>query len=283
MIDPKMLELPVYEDIPHLLMPIVTSPKDAADALRKIVFEMERRYRLLAETGSRNIETYNKKIKSVAGDNAELLPYLLVCIDELADLMLVSAHEVENSIARLAQMARAAGIHLILATQRPSVDVITGVIKANFSSRISFRVASKLDSRIILDKYGAEQLLGKGDMLFTSPGSKTMRIHGAYVSEEEVKAVVGFIKSQGTPEYSMLDDFHLEEKGTSRFEERDELYEQAQDLVLSTGQASISYIQRRLKIGYNRAARIIEMMEEEGIVGPPGEAGKPREILRKKG
>ncbi|MCK5512742.1 MAG: DNA translocase FtsK 4TM domain-containing protein, partial [Thermodesulfovibrionia bacterium] len=181
MIDPKMLELPVYEDIPHLLMPIITSPKDASDALKKIVFEMERRYRLLAETGSRNIETYNNKIKS-AGGGEEPLPYLIIFIDELADLMLISAHEVENSIARLAQMARAAGIHLILATQRPSVDVITGVIKANFSSRISFRVASKIDSRIILDTYGAEQLLGKGDMLFTTPGNRTIRIHGAYVS-----------------------------------------------------------------------------------------------------
>jgi S-DNA-T family DNA segregation ATPase FtsK/SpoIIIE len=282
MIDPKMLELPVYEDIPHLMMPIVTSPKEASDALKKVVSEMERRYRLLAETGSRNIETYNKKIKSADGNEEKILPYLVVFIDELADLMLVSAHEIENSIARLAQMARAAGIHLILATQRPSVDVITGVIKANFSSRISFRVASKLDSRIILDKYGAEQLLGKGDMLFTSPGGRTIRIHGAYVSEEEVKTVVDFIKSQGIPDYSTFDELHVEEPEETRFEDRDEFYQQAKDLVLSTGQASISYIQRRFKIGYNRAARIIEMMEEEGIVGPPGEAGKPREILRRR-
>ncbi|MCK5426476.1 MAG: DNA translocase FtsK [Thermodesulfovibrionia bacterium] len=280
MIDPKMLELPVYEEIPHLLMPIITSPKDASDALKKIVFEMERRYRLLAETGSRNIETYNKKIKSALEE--DLLPYLIIFIDELADLMLISAHEVENSIARLAQMARAAGIHLILATQRPSVDVITGVIKANFSSRISFRVASKIDSRIILDTYGAEQLLGKGDMLFTTPGHRTMRIHGAYVSEEEVRDVVDFIRTQGSPDYSLFDVLMSEENEESILEDRDEFYKQARDLVLSTGQASISYIQRRLKIGYNRAARIMEMMEEEGLVGPPGEAGKPREILRKR-
>jgi S-DNA-T family DNA segregation ATPase FtsK/SpoIIIE len=281
MIDPKMLELPVYEKIPHLLMPIITSPKDATDALKKIVLEMERRYRILAETGSRNIDTYNRKIKT-SGREEDLLPYLVIFIDELADLMFVSAHEVENSIARLAQMARAAGIHLILATQRPSVDVITGIIKANFSSRISFRVASKLDSRIILDTYGAEQLLGKGDMLFISPGQKIMRIHGAYVSEGEVRAVVEHVSRQGFPDYSLLEELTVEEKEESGFEERDELYQQARDLVLSTGQASISYIQRRLKIGYNRAARIIEMMEEEGIVGPPTEAGKPREVLRRK-
>ncbi len=281
MIDPKMLELPVYEEIPHLLMPIITSPKDASDALKKIVFEMERRYRLLAETGSRNIETYNKKIKS-AGGGEEPLPYLIIFIDELADLMLISAHEVENSIARLAQMARAAGIHLILATQRPSVDVITGIIKANFSSRISFRVASKIDSRIILDTYGAEQLLGKGDMLFTTPGNRTIRIHGAYVSEEEVSNIVNFIRTQGSPDYSIFEVLTSEENEESMFEDKDEFYKQARDLVLSTGQASISYIQRRLKIGYNRAATIMEMMEEEGLVGPPGEAGKPREILRKR-
>jgi S-DNA-T family DNA segregation ATPase FtsK/SpoIIIE len=288
MIDPKMLELPVYEDIPHLMLPIITSPKDSAEALKKIVLEMERRYKLLAETGSRNIEAYNKKIKSApAGEDAkrpeeEPLPYLVIFIDELADLMLVAAQEVENSIARLAQMARAAGIHLILATQRPSVDVITGVIKANFSSRISFQVSSKVDSRIILDTYGAEQLLGKGDMLFVSPGSRPTRIHGAYVSEEEIKVVVDFIRSQGAPDYSAFETLAVEETWQTNLEERDDLYEQAKDLVLATGQASISYIQRRMKIGYNRAARIMEMMEEDGIVGPPGEAGKPREILRRR-
>ncbi|MEK7238076.1 MAG: DNA translocase FtsK 4TM domain-containing protein, partial [Nitrospirota bacterium] len=282
MIDPKMLELPVYEGIPHLILPIITSPKDASDALRKIVLEMEHRYRMLAETGSRNIETYNKKIQSAHEGEAEPIPYIVIFIDELADLMLVSAHEVENSIARLAQMARAAGIHLILATQRPSVDVITGVIKANFSSRISFRVASKIDSRIILDTYGAEQLLSKGDMLFVSPGWRTTRIHGAYVSEEEVKTVVDFIKTQGAPDYAAFDELIPEGTEESALGERDELYHQAKDLVLSTSQASISYVQRRLKIGYNRAARIIEMMEEEGIIGPQGEAGKPREILKKR-
>ncbi|MBI4697725.1 MAG: DNA translocase FtsK 4TM domain-containing protein [Nitrospirae bacterium] len=281
MIDPKRLELPVYEGIPHLMHPIITSPKEAAETLRKVVLEMERRYRLLAEKGSRNIDAYNKKIKATPTDEAEPIPYLVIFIDELADLMLVSAHEVENSIARLAQMARAAGIHLILATQRPSVDVITGVIKANFSSRVSFRVASKLDSRIILDTYGAEQLLGKGDMLFVSPGMKMIRIHGAYVSEEEVKRVVDFIKTQGAPDYTTFEELVPEQPDEPDLAEKDELYEQARDLVLSTGQASISYVQRRLKIGYNRAARIIEMMQEEGLIGPPGEAGKPREILRK--
>jgi S-DNA-T family DNA segregation ATPase FtsK/SpoIIIE len=283
MIDPKMLELPIYEEIPHLMLPIITTPKDASDALRKIVFEMERRYRLLAETGSRNIEAYNKKIKSAPDGEEASLPYLVVVIDELADLMLISANEVENSIARLAQMARAAGIHLILATQRPSVDVITGVIKANFSSRISFRVASKVDSRIIIDTYGAEQLLGKGDMLFITPGSRITRVHGAYVSEDEIRTVVDFIRAQGAPDYSIFDTLTSEEsEEIGWFEDRDEMYQQAKDLVLSTGQASISYIQRRLKIGYNRAARIMEMMEEEGIVGPPGEAGKPREVFRRR-
>jgi S-DNA-T family DNA segregation ATPase FtsK/SpoIIIE len=293
MIDTKMLELSAYEEIPHLLMPVVTSPKEASEALKKIVLEMEHRYRLLAETGSRNIETYNKKLMSslpqdredldtLAEADKEHIPYIVIFIDELSDLMLVSAHEVEDSIARLAQMARAAGIHLILATQRPSVDVITGIIKANFPSRISFQVSSKLDSRIILDTYGAEQLLGKGDMLFMSPGKKMMRIHGAFVSEEEINAVVDFIKAQSGPQYTLLETPSSESSQELTLEDKDELYEQAKELVLSTGQASISYIQRRLKIGYNRAARIMEMMEQEGIVGPPGEAGKPREILKRK-
>ncbi|TNF55852.1 DNA translocase FtsK [bacterium] len=282
MIDPKMLELPLYEGIPHLILPIITAPKDAADALKKMVLEMERRYRLLAEAGCRNIETFNKKVKTDQPNEKEPLPYIVIFIDEFADLMLVSASEVENSIARLAQMARAAGIHLILATQRPSVDVITGVIKANFSSRISFHVSSKLDSRIILDTYGAEQLLGKGDMLFTTPGKRTVRIHAPFVTEEEIKVIVDFIKAQESPEYSLFEDLVSEEIVGTDLEERDELYIQAKDLVLSTGQASISYIQRRMKIGYNRAARIMEMMEEDGIVGPPGEAGKPREILRRR-
>jgi S-DNA-T family DNA segregation ATPase FtsK/SpoIIIE len=178
-------------------------------------------------------------------------------------------------------MARAAGIHLILATQRPSVDVITGIIKANFPSRLSFQVSSKLDSRIILDTYGADQLLGKGDMLFTSPGKKIKRIHGAYVSEEEIRSVVNFIKAQAGPDYTLFEDLAADLEEPSRFEEQDELYAQAKDHILATGQASISYIQRRMKIGYNRAARIMEMLEEDGIVGPPGEAGKPRDVLRR--
>jgi len=294
MIDPKMLELSAYAEIPHLLMPVITLPKEASNALKTLVFEMERRYRLLAESGARNIETYNSKVKmqssklknngSGEGEShfaveREPLPYIVIFIDELADLMFASGHEVEDSIARLAQMARAAGIHLILATQRPSVDVITGIIKANFPSRISFQVSSKLDSRIILDTYGADQLLGKGDMLFVSPGKKIKRIHGAYVSEEEMKGVVDFIRSQGGPDYTLFEDLSVESREETVSEDKDELYLQARSIVLSTGQASISYIQRRMKIGYNRAARIMEMLEEEGVVGPPGEAGKPREIL----
>ncbi|MBI5098897.1 MAG: DNA translocase FtsK 4TM domain-containing protein [Nitrospirae bacterium] len=296
MIDPKMLELSAYAEIPHLLMPVITLPKEASNALKMLVFEMERRYRLLAESGARNIETYNKKFEisnfkfqikesdfeSHSATEREPLPYIVIFIDELADLMFASGHEVEDSIARLAQMARAAGIHLILATQRPSVDVITGIIKANFPSRISFQVSSKLDSRIILDTYGADQLLGKGDMLFVSPGKKIKRIHGAYVSEEEMKHVVDFIKTQGGPDYTLFEDITIESREGELSEDKDELYLQAKDIVLSTGQASISYIQRRMKIGYNRAARIMEMLEEEGVVGPPGEAGKPREILWKR-
>jgi S-DNA-T family DNA segregation ATPase FtsK/SpoIIIE len=290
MIDPKMLELSAYEEIPHLLMPVITLPKEASDALKKLVYEMERRYRLLAESGARNIEAYNKKVEAEARfkstddteDEKEHLPYIVIFIDELADLMFASGREVEDSIARLAGMARAAGIHLVLATQRPSVDVITGIIKANFPSRISFQVSSKMDSRIILDTYGADQLLGKGDMLFTSPGKKIKRIHGAYVSEEEIRDVVRFIKSQAGPDYTLFEELMSEPAETVNFEEQDELYALARSFVLSVGQASISSIQRRMKIGYNRAARIMDMLEEEGIVGPPGEAGKPREVLRRK-
>ncbi len=291
MIDPKMLELSAYEDIPHLLMPVITLPKEASNALKKLVFEMERRYRLLADSGARNIEAYNKKIRAEArlksSDNAtdiniEPLPFIVIFIDELADLMFASGREVEDSIARLAGMARAAGIHLILATQRPSVDVITGIIKANFPSRISFQVSSKLDSRIILDTYGADQLLGKGDMLFTSPGQKIKRIHGAYVSEEEIRDVVNFIKEQGGPDYTLFEEIAGDPLEEPSSEERDEFYVRAREMVLAAGQASISSIQRRMKIGYNRAARIMEMLEQDGIVGPPGEAGKPRDVLRRK-
>lgn len=288
MIDPKMLELSAYEEIPHLLMPVITLPKEASNALKKLVFEMERRYKLLAKSGARNIDAYNKKIlaEKKSGIESDLdnehLPYIVIFIDELADLMFASGREVEDSIVRLAGMARAAGIHLVLATQRPSVDVITGIIKANFPSRISFQVSSKMDSRIILDTYGADQLLGKGDMLFTSPGKKIKRIHGAYVSGEEIRDVVSFIKAQAGPDYTLFEELVTEESlGAGNDEEKDELYTRARDIVLSSNQASISYIQRRMKIGYNRAARIMEILEEEGIVGPPGEAGKSREILRR--
>ena len=270
-------------------MPVITLPKEASNALKRLVIEMERRYRLLADSGARNIEAYNKKVVSANSkpdrdadeDEKEFLPYIVIFIDELADLMFASGREVEDSIARLAQMARAAGIHLILATQRPSVDVITGIIKANFPSRISFQVSSKIDSRIILDTYGADQLLGKGDMLFTSPGRKIKRIHGAYISEEEIRDVVNFIKAQAGPDYTLFEDLTADLEEPSRFEEQDELYVQAKDHILASGQASISYIQRRMKIGYNRAARIMEMLEDDGIVGPPGEAGKPRDVLRR--
>ena len=286
MIDPKMLELSIYEDIPHLLMPVITLPKEASNALKTLVMEMERRYRLLADSGARNIESFNKKMHSKSASDSdhdqEPLPYIVIFIDELADLMFASGREVEDSIARLAGMARAAGIHLVLATQRPSVDVITGIIKANFPSRISFQVSSKMDSRIILDTYGADQLLGKGDMLFTSPGKRIKRIHGAFVSSEETRNVVEHIKAQAGPDYTLLENLVTEPQQTSNFEEQDELYTKARDIVLSAGQASISYIQRRMKIGYNRAARIMEMLEEEGIVGPPGDAGKPREVIRRR-
>ncbi len=291
MIDPKMLELSAYEEIPHLLMPVITLPKEASNALKRLVIEMERRYRLLADSGARNIEAYNKKVEAASrtgpGDGAaagemERLPYIVIFIDEFADLMFASGREVEDSIARLAQMARAAGIHLILATQRPSVDVITGIIKANFPSRISFQVSSKLDSRIILDTYGADQLLGKGDMLLTSPGKKIKRIHGAYVSEEEIRNVVNFIKNQAGHDYTLLKDLAVDLPEETETEGRDKLYREAKEFVLAAGQASISSIQRRMKIGYNRAARIMDMLEEEGIVGPPGEAGKPREVIRRR-
>ncbi|MEW6410105.1 MAG: DNA translocase FtsK [Nitrospirota bacterium] len=277
MIDPKLLELSVYEDIPHLLHPVITNPKRASDAIKKVVWEMERRYKILAEREVRNIEGYNRLL------DVEKLPYILVFIDELADLMTISAHEVEDSIARLAQMARAAGIHLVVATQRPSVDVLTGTIKANFPARISFQVSSKTDSRTILDSIGAEQLLGKGDMLFLPPGtSRITRIHGAYVSESEIKELVDFLKGQARPDYETFMEHELTaEEERKSDDERDELYARAVELVTSTGNASISMIQRRLRVGYNRAARMIEMMEEDGIV-TPSEGGKPREVIRRR-
>jgi len=278
MIDPKLLELSAYEGIPHLISPVITTPKGAIEALKKIVIEMERRYKVLAERAARNIENYNAQIGI-----EEQMSYIVIFIDELADLMFSVAAEVEDSIARLAQMGRAAGIHLILATQRPSVDVITGIIKANFPTRISFQVSSKVDSRTILDTHGAEQLLGKGDMLLMYPGTRIIRVHGALITEEEIKAVAEFIKSQGKPDYSILERIQKTETEEDEITgERDELYLKAIEFAELIGEVSISSIQRRLKIGYNRAANIMELMEEDGLVGPPKGAGKPREFLRRR-
>lgn len=314
LVDPKMLELSLYDDIPHLLLPVVTDPRKAAAALRWSVLEMERRYRLMADIGVRNIEGYNKKVFKVMDENAtkkkdevapppELpldsgardapvkpeehtgsMPYIMIVIDELADLMMVSSREVEDSIIRLAQMARAAGIHLMLATQRPSVDVITGVIKANMPARISFQVSSKVDSRTILDANGAELLLGAGDMLFLPPGtSKIARVHGCFVTDNEVKKVTDFWKEQGDPDYDHnilkvpISDEAAKLEGAGGGED-DEMYSQALNIIRAHGVASISLIQRKLRIGYNRAARLVERMEEEGLLAP-GEVGKPREVL----
>jgi S-DNA-T family DNA segregation ATPase FtsK/SpoIIIE len=279
MIDPKLLELSAYEEIPHLVSPVITSPKEAAEALKKMVIEMERRYRVLAEKAARNIESYNSQVK-----DEEQLPYIVVVIDELADLMFTAAADVEDSIARLAQMGRAAGIHLILATQRPSVDVITGIIKANFSARISFQVSSKVDSRTILDSHGAEHLLGRGDMLLMFPGARIIRVHGALIAEEEIKAVAEFVKSQGKPDYTLLENIQQvdEREADEKSGERDEMYLRAIEFGELAGEVSISSIQRRFKIGYNRAARIMELMEEDGYAGPPKGAGKPREFLRRR-
>jgi S-DNA-T family DNA segregation ATPase FtsK/SpoIIIE len=244
-----------------------------------MVIEMERRYRVLAERAARNIESFNIQAK-----DEEQLPYIVIIIDELADLMFTAASDVEDSIARLAQMGRASGIHLILATQRPSVDVITGIIKANFPARISFQVSSKVDSRTILDSHGSEQLLGKGDMLLMLPGARIIRVHGALITEEEINAVTEFIKSQGRPDYTILESIQDadEIEADERSGERDEMYLKAIEFGEMTGEVSISSIQRRFKIGYNRAARIMELMEEDGLVGPPRGAGKPREFLRRR-
>jgi S-DNA-T family DNA segregation ATPase FtsK/SpoIIIE len=296
MIDPKMLEFSVYDGIPHLLVPVVTEPKKAAIVLRRVVEEMGRRYQILAAQGVRSIAQYNQMLEEeLAGRSpgrarvqdgqeaaltpAEKLPYLVVVIDELSDLMMISAREVEDSLMRLAQMARAAGIHLIVATQRPSVDVLTGVIKANFPARLSFQVTSKVDSRTILDTNGAETLLGRGDMLFLAPGtSKPQRVHGAYVSEAEIGRLVEAWKAAEQPRY---DDGFLAPGGdhvSVEEDEYDEKYDEAIALVTKMGQASISMLQRRLRVGYNRAARMIEMMEKDGIVGP-ADGIKPREVL----
>jgi DNA segregation ATPase FtsK/SpoIIIE, S-DNA-T family len=279
MIDLKMLELSPYEGIPHLLLPVMTNAKNAKTALRWLIDEMERRYQIMNEKGVRNIDKYNQKVSKEEG--VDTIPYIVVVIDELADLMMVSSKEVEEYIARLAQMARASGIHLILATQRPSVDVLTGIIKANFPARMSFKVTSKVDSRTILDTNGAESLLGAGDMLFLSPGvGRLQRIHSPFVTEGEIKRIVEFLKTQGTPTYH---EEILEEKSESTDEEdlNDEKYEEALEFVYEKGEASISMIQRRFRIGYNRAARIVERMEREGVVGP-STGIKPREVMRRK-
>ena len=283
MIDPKMLELSIYEDIPHLLHPVVTESKKAVAALKWLVQEMDSRYSMLSEEGVRDIDSFNRKLETLEIEEKQLrwLPYIVVIIDELADLMMVSPSEVKDSIIRLAQKARAAGIHIIVSTQRPSADVVAGLIKANFPARISFLVSSKVDSRIILDTGGAETLLGKGDMLFlTSGGSNLLRLQGALISDDERKRVTDFLRSQANPVYIeeiTKDDSDDESSGVSE-DEKDELYDTALGIIAETGQASISMIQRRLKIGYNRAARIVEVMEKEGLIGPQGAAGKPREV-----
>jgi S-DNA-T family DNA segregation ATPase FtsK/SpoIIIE len=320
MIDPKMLELSLYEDLPHQLAPVITNPKEAGAALQEVVRRMEYRYRLLKDKGVRNIAAYNRLMETGSAEadgiikltqvveegdededlprlpkevpngmalNHQRLPYLVVIVDELADLMLTVGRDIEEPITRLAQMGRAAGIHLILATQRPSVDVITGIIKANFPARVSFKVSSRVDSRTILDAIGAERLLGEGDMLFLPPGSTDLqRLHGAFVSEAEIQKVVAAIKKQGKPVYDAEFVAALERsqndkgaEGGMEDEEYDELYEQARELVIESRQASISWLQRRLRVGYNRAARMIERMEREGLIAPAAEAGKPREVL----
>jgi S-DNA-T family DNA segregation ATPase FtsK/SpoIIIE len=286
LIDPKRLELGVYEDIPHLLTPVVTDAKVAANVLKWAVAEMERRIRMLASEGVRNIEQFNNIIRAgtsekddETGEPLQPLHYVVIIIDELADLMMVSSHDVEESITRLAQMARAVGIHLILATQRPSVDVITGLIKANFPSRISFRVAARVDSRTILDSIGAEQLLGRGDMLFLPPGSaRLVRVHGAYVTEHEIARLTSFLRKQGRPAYDESVGKPEKSAETAEVTDRDELFDEAARFVVQSGQASTSMLQRRFRIGFSRAGRLVDMMERDGIIGP-ADGAKPREIL----
>jgi DNA segregation ATPase FtsK/SpoIIIE, S-DNA-T family len=313
MVDPKMLELSVYDGIPHLLTPVVTDPKKAVVALKWAVREMEERYKKMSKLGVRNIDGYNARVAEAAGKGEKLtrtvhtgynretgeaiyesedldlepLPYIVVIVDEMADLMMVAGKDIEGAVQRLAQMARAAGLHVILATQRPSVDVITGTIKANFPTRISFQVTSKIDSRTILGEQGAEQLLGQGDMLYMAGGGRISRVHGPFVSDEEVEKVVRHLKSQGAPEYleAVTAEEPTDEDGNPVFDatamgagEGGDLYQQAVQVVLRDRKASTSYIQRRLQIGYNRAASLMERMEQEGVVGQPNHAGK-REIL----
>ena len=287
MIDPKRLELGMYDDIPHLMTPVVVDPKQAANALRWAVREMEERYKTLAAEGVRNIEQYNRNVhQSIAekrtpqnGETPRPLPFIVVVIDELADLMMVASNEVEESIARLAQMARAVGIHLILATQRPSVDVITGLIKANLPARISFRCSSKIDSRTILDGNGAEQLLGKGDMLFVPPASsRFIRLHGPYISEQESARLASYLRKQGKPVYDTTITAEQKTASDAVEMEKDDLYDEAARIIVQSGQPSISYLQRRLRIGFSRAARLVDMMEMEGLVSP-AVSGTAREVL----
>jgi S-DNA-T family DNA segregation ATPase FtsK/SpoIIIE len=274
LIDPKMLELSTYEGVPHLLTPVITDAKKATSALAWTVKEMNNRYKLMSKVGVRNIDGYNSKHKLK-------MPYIVVVVDEMSDLMLVAGKEIENYIQKLSQMARAAGIHIIMATQRPSVDVITGTIKANFPTRISFQVSSKIDSRTILGEQGAEQLLGKGDMLFMSSANRIIRIHGPYVSEQEIERIANTLRAQGEPDY--IEEITAQEsKETSAFQDNDagvdELYNQALEIIKTEGKASTSFLQRKLQIGYNRAARIVDMMEEKGIVSKANHVGK-REVL----
>jgi len=283
MVDPKMLELSMYDDIPHLLVPVVTNPHKAAKALAWAVYEMERRYQLMSEAKVRNLEGYNQAADADKSGEMERLPFIVIVIDELADLMMVAGKEVEQAICRIAQKARAAGLHLILATQRPSVDVITGLIKANLPSRLSFQVSSKIDSRTILDQMGAEQLLGQGDSLFLSGGRDLIRVHGAYVSDGEVLGIVEHLKAQGEPEYRhevfevKSPDEQLQGAGD---DEKDSKYDEAADLVIEKGQCSVSMVQRYLRIGYNRASRIVEQMEQDGLVTPPGSGGMRKVLAR---
>lgn len=296
MVDPKQVELGIYEGIPHLLTPVITDPKKASVALANAVIEMERRLRLLASYGVRNIEQFNKKMEKLREESSrsvnlfeeeeetpDSLPYVLLIIDELADLMMLEGRNVEASITRLAQMARAVGIHLVVATQRPSVDVITGLIKANFPARMSFRVATRVDSRTILDVMGAERLLGKGDMLFLPPGtSRLVRMHGAFVEEQEINSLVAFWKNQAQPEYdsSFLVAHDAEQEETTGDDEQDAMYRDAVNVVLEMGKASTSILQRRLRLGYGRAARILDHMQREGIIGPP-DGPRPRDVLKR--
>jgi len=284
LVDPKRIELSSYDGIPHLITPVVTDPKKATNALFWAVREMEKRYELFSEMSARNIKQYNNKAakanKPADMEAPATLPYIVIVIDELADLMMLASRDVEVALTRLAQMARAAGIHLILATQRPSVDVLTGIIKANFPTRLTFQVSSRTDSRTIIDTVGAENLLGSGDMLFLPPGTaKLQRIHGAYISENELTQIIAYLKSQDKPEYDQeVTETSAIETAESDDDEYDERYDDAVALITRSGQASISMIQRHLRIGYNRAARIIEKMEKEGIVGP-SDGAKPRDVL----